>query len=445
MFNYIECENFMSLKNIRFSFEGKNNKPKKMIFLYGENGAGKSNVISVFSFLKDTIQNLMLRNKIQDIISQLKSDDDEIETSDNLIELIKSNYPTMKELIQKYKMIGSTGNLKVKYGFQLNGVDGEYEIITDNEVIVKERLYYIVNKKRGDLFSITKDNIYISDYTVPNIKYRNSVIDDIKKYWGQHTLLGIIANYYEVSNKNYINGEFSRNLIDVFGFFFGTSVDIKGSSGYIGTSHEIFGQITNGTIDKSEEYELNSLEILIRDIFTNLYSDIKDIYYVRKDNDNKIEYKLYVKKLVGGEILNIDFKLESTGTKRILELIPMFVEGIKGNTVIVDEIDTGIHDLMMKGILNALNEAIQGQIIVTTHNTLLMDSLPSESVYFININQDGEKKILCLDDYERIQPNHSVRNRYLKGTYDGIPYINDIDFDEIVYDYESRLKESKKR
>ncbi len=71
-----------------------------------------------------------------------------------------------------------------------------------------------------------------------------------------------------------------------------------------------------------------------------------------------------------------------------------------------------------------------GQLIFTTHNTLLLEAINPDSVYIINIDSEGNKEVSCCSDYDckRIQKTNNLRNMYLKGMFGGIPYSTDIDF-----------------
>ena len=51
MFTYVHLKNFKSFGNIYFNLLNKYNIPKKMSIVYGENGIGKSNLVSAFYFL----------------------------------------------------------------------------------------------------------------------------------------------------------------------------------------------------------------------------------------------------------------------------------------------------------------------------------------------------------------------------------------------------------
>jgi len=49
------------------------------------------------------------------------------------------------------------------------------------------------------------------------------------------------------------------------------------------------------------------------------------------------------------------------------------------------------------------------------------------------VDENANKKLLALNKFEgRVHPNLSIRKRYLKGLYGGIPFPMDIDFNELI-------------
>lgn len=77
---------------------------------------------------------------------------------------------------------------------------------------------------------------------------------------------------------------------------------------------------------------------------------------------------------------------------------------------------------------------MKGQIIITTHNTMLLESeLPKDSMYVFNVDSNSNKELLPISTFEeRIHPNLNMRKRYLKGMYGGIPSMMDVDFSELL-------------
>ena len=67
MLTYIKLKNFKSFSNIMFDLRGKGGIPKKMVFVYGENGAGKSNLISSMLFLSKTIVSIKNQARLKNL------------------------------------------------------------------------------------------------------------------------------------------------------------------------------------------------------------------------------------------------------------------------------------------------------------------------------------------------------------------------------------------
>lgn len=130
--------------------------------------------------------------------------------------------------------------------------------------------------------------------------------------------------------------------------------------------------------------------------------------------------------------------MESAGTRKIVNMLPLFMSAVRGGIICIDEIDSSIHDLMMAAIIDNLEESIEGQCIATTHNTILMEKLAPKFVYIISIDSDGEKQIVSVDAYkQRTQRNHNMRIKYLRGDYYGVPYTGHVDFEDIAEELNS--------
>ena len=89
-------------------------------------------------------------------------------------------------------------------------------------------------------------------------------------------------------------------------------------------------------------------------------------------------------------------------------------------------IDKGFNNLSSENSLNLR------QLIFTTHNTLLQNSISPKYLYIINSNAEGEKEIFNITEFERIQSNHNITKRYLDGLYGGVPIPSYFDFQDIV-------------
>ena len=123
MFEYVKLKNFKSFGNIEFNLLDRNNQPKKMILIYGENGIGKSNLASAFFMLSETLRTMDVR----DIMESLLADDaDRLNNSEELKKYFRMRYKDIETLIRENKTVASTDPMLIEFGFRINGKSGKY-------------------------------------------------------------------------------------------------------------------------------------------------------------------------------------------------------------------------------------------------------------------------------------------------------------------------------
>ena len=437
MIRYVKLENYKSLVNLEVNFMKKKNEPKNIVVIYGENGIGKSNFANSFYTLNETMSTMSSIEMLKQLLEKPNENNKDM-YDDFTTKYIKTRFKDIKMIINDCKTIDSKDNMILEYGFMYNNKNGIYHIEMDNEEIVRERLEYVVNKNQTYFFDINKDNTKVNPNIFIDKDYYNEFLDLLDKYWGKHSFLSILSYEIEDKKNGYINKKISKNLYTVLAYLKTICTKIKGGNhtefGIIGTKHNLIYNLEEGKISLKREKELNNNEYLLNEIFTTLYSDFKKVYYKKTIEDNYIIYKLYSKKMIYGKIMDVDFSLESTGAQNILALIPYLISACEGQTVIIDELDTGIHDLLVKNLLECIVKYVKGQLIITTHNTMLIDSsIPNEDIYVFNANSKAFKELIAITDFDgRIHKNNSPRKKYLSGLYGGIPMFTDIDFDDIL-------------
>lgn len=437
MIRYVKLVNYKSLVNFYVDFMKTKTAPKKLVLIYGENGIGKSNFANSFYTLNETMRTMSSIEMLKRLIEK-KEDTKTNKYRDFIENHIKNNFKDINMIIKDCKTIDSNDNLLMEFGFICNKKNGIYRIEMNNEEIISEKLEYVINKNQTCFFDISKNNIKVNSSIFTDKNYYNEFLELIDKYWSKHSFLSILSYEIEDKKKGYINKRISKNLYNVLLYLKTICTKIRGGNhsefGIIGTNHNLIDELENGRIPIKDEKELNKNEYLLNEIFTTLYSDIKSIYYKRTKEDNYIKYKLFSKKMIYGKIMDVDFSLESTGTQNILDLIPYLISVCEGQTVIIDELDAGIHDLLVKNLLECISKYVRGQLLITTHNTMLIDSsIPHENIYIFNVNSKAEKELIAITDFDgRIHKNNSPRKKYLSGVYGGIPMFNDIDFEELI-------------
>ncbi|MEI0517286.1 AAA family ATPase [Brachyspira murdochii] len=443
MFTYVKLKNYKSLVDFEVDLTSSKNNPKKMIIIYGENGAGKSNFINAFFTLFETLNTKI---NVDEFNTRISDFDKMINNNENnkslkiIINLLKEKFKTLDSIIKENKTICSKDNMILEFGFKLNGKNGVYYIETNNESIVKEKLEYVLEKNKTKYFELypnSKDN-YINQSLFKSDKYLNEIKDLVDKFWGKHSFLSILLFEQEDKTKKYISKNINNNIFDIIKYFLSMSIYIKNGGNTekrkISIDKKFISIMNNGAIKIDEEEKLNHTENVLNNFFTSIYSDIKKVYYKREIKDNKINYNLFIKKQIYGKIIDIKFKLESTGTQKLLDLFQLIISSTKKNSIVaIDELDSGIHDLLTASLLESLFSNIKGQFILTTHNTTILESdIKKECIYIFNIDSEGKKILVPITDYEKEHPNINFRKRYLKGIYYGIPIVSDIDFKDIL-------------
>ncbi|MBO5176681.1 MAG: AAA family ATPase [Lachnospiraceae bacterium] len=436
MFTYIKLKNFMSFKDVEVDFRSGSKGAKKFISIYGENGSGKSNFVNAINLLyksADSFRTLGVDEKIKELVSGKEFPEDLLEFLINDVNILK--------YVKTCRMLECEEDTSVEYGFRYKGYEGYYSFsFTDR--FVHEKLYYYTGKQRGVLFEVNcaEDGTITPEFSAKifqNKKVQEELRDELDKYWGKHTLLSILTKERREKNEQYIKTNYLKYLFYIIDMLEDTAIHYNSTSliGYEIDAREpknLLQNLKEGKINLAEEELLNRSERILRDFFTQAYADIKDVFYERRVEETEIYYKLYVKKMIGEKVRTVDFGRESGGTQKILEIVRALLGAFCGVTVVYDEIDNGIHDLLLKNIIMSMMDDITGQLIITTHNTFLLESIDIKSAYIINVDYQGNKEIKSLDKYPRIQGTNNPRRMYLKGLFGGVPMTDTLDYEAIL-------------
>ena len=123
------------------------------------------------------------------------------------------------------------------------------------------------------------------------------------------------------------------------------------------------------------------------------------------------------------------FQFDSTGTKKITAIASFVVEALRrGQTLIVDELDSSLHFKLTRAIAalfnNELNET--AQLIFTLHDISLLDCknlFRKEQIWFVNKTEDGSE-LYPLSRYtaeQGVRETSDIIEKYKKGIFASIP------------------------
>ena len=133
-----------------------------------------------------------------------------------------------------------------------------------------------------------------------------------------------------------------------------------------------------------------------------------------------------------GREVEFELEHESDGTKRILDLLPAFVDlaNVSGDHVyVIDEIDRCLHTYaarrLVKTFLDCCTNETRGQLLATTHDVGLMSQslLRRDEMWLAERNGDEVSEISAVSDFSEARKDTDLRRSYLTGRMGGLPSI----------------------
>ncbi len=130
----------------------------------------------------------------------------------------------------------------------------------------------------------------------------------------------------------------------------------------------------------------------------------------------------------------VKFKLmeESAGSQRVVDLLPAFLdlsgEGSR-RVFVIDELDRSLHPLLTRKLLEAYlgscSTQSRAQLLLTTHDLLLMDQelLRRDEIWVTERDGSGASDLFSFSEYEDVRYDKDIRKSYLQGRLGGIPRI----------------------
>ena len=441
MFTKITLENFRSFDHIVFDLTEKGNVPKHLAVLYGENGAGKSNLMSAFVLLPELTRTMDVRDAYERLLTRDAIFQDE-KMEKVMREQMRHSLRDMSAIIKDYRMIDCEDPIVAEYEFNINGNNGCYRVEFGQDEIVHERLEYVLNRRRGLYFDCSSDGILINDTVIQGTNGKDFLVDvkeTAKRYWGKHSLLAILL--YEMKDKSNAFGRdnVTENFNTVLREFRGLSCAVSmGNKSWEGLSSklQVLKRPLQGHLSLRRETELDYASDFFTQLFTSVDLSVRKIFYKKEFHDDEIYYKLIEEKYIAGNYRRIDFERESAGNCQLLNISCYLLTACMGGVVILDEAEANIHDLLFQKLLEEIRPILKGQVIMTTHNTMLMEaSFAREATYILSVDPDNpsDKKIRCISDYrKRTYAANNIRNKYLNCEYCGVPELRQTEFQESI-------------
>lgn len=125
-----------------------------------------------------------------------------------------------------------------------------------------------------------------------------------------------------------------------------------------------------------------------------------------------------------------DLMDESGGTRNLLFLTGPVLDILnKGLTLVVDELDTSLHTLLVREIVRLFHRpelnASGAQLVFTTHDTALLDAyglFRRDQIWLVEKDQNQASKLFSLLAFSP-RKNEALERGYLDGRYGGVPFL----------------------
>ena len=376
------CSNFKSIKEkVTFSAIATDNiKNEKYLkkfddfrilhtsVIYGQNGAGKSNIFKGIGFMRDLVIKSR-ENRPGEVLKQ----------------------PTHKMAHDKK----SEFNMQ----FIINDIRYVYGFVLKDNLVDEEYLYYFEDKNAMKVFERKEGEVCFGEKFEEN----KVLLEIIENEIGDNKLL--LSCIGDKSDICEINNAF---------LFFKEYLVIQNSD--VKTERKNCIKVM---------MESEKMRELIISVFRELDSDIKDIK-IESSGENLDDKGIRIK-FVYDEFETDLYKEESTGINKLFDLVLPIVESfINGKVMIVDEIELNLHRNIAYKIISLFNTHLpnnSAQLIFTSHDISLLslNLFRNDQIWFAQLGKDRATELYSLVEIKNIRADENIAKGYIMGRYGAVP------------------------
>lgn len=186
---------------------------------------------------------------------------------------------------------------------------------------------------------------------------------------------------------------------------------------------------------------------LVLDMIKEMDLDIEDF---RVEESEGAPLEIYTKHVVDGYSEELTLAEESSGTKKLFNLLPFIAMSlIIGTTLVIDELDAKIHPQLLKHIIGMFSDMSinknKAQLIFTSHDLSTMNSevFRRDEIWFVAKGKAQNSKLYSLVEFktgngEIVRADAKYDKQYLEGKYGADPYLQRIIDWRIIGDKEEK-------
>jgi len=373
--------------------------------VYGPNAAGKSNLVQAIAFMK------------RFVLSSAKEsqEGEKIDATQFLFNRQSSQNPS------EFEVLFIQDGIRYQYGFAVNAkrVTGEW-------------LFAYPEGRGQKWFERNYD-----PETQKDVWYFGPKFTGRRKVWQEATR----SNALFLSTAIQLNNE---QLKPVFNWF-----DHK--LHVIDQGGNLHPGFSTSECEKEEKKKkilkfMNAADLSITDIFLEKKEfSTKDLPAEMPQNiKEEISKELDGKKLTSlffmhpssdtGKDVALEFEEESAGSRKLFAMAGPWLDVLDNGLVLfVDELDTSLHPLLVRFLLNLFHNPEtnrhNAQLVFTTHDTTVLDQtlMRRDQVWFVEKDAENATRLYPLSDYKP-RKGEALQKGYLYGRYRALPFTGELRF-----------------
>lgn len=181
--------------------------------------------------------------------------------------------------------------------------------------------------------------------------------------------------------------------------------------------------------DLREDLERGVTEEKVAHVQTDQYERM----LVSRKNGRMVTQRLVtVRAQSDGDEIQFELRDESDGSRRIIDLLPAFIDLWSKDSqrvYIIDEIGRSLHPLLIRRLMEVYLDACDAdhrtQLILTTHDVSLMDQrlFRRDEMWAAERDHDGATTLISFGDFEDMRHDKDIRKSYLYGRLGGTPTL----------------------
>lgn len=325
---------------------------------------------------------------------------------------------------EPYRLAAANKNAPVKFEIEFFNHDQVrylYSVVFDREQIIEEILDYYPSRQKANLFTRTATD------TWETISFGGRYKGGVKRipFFRNNSYLSkagenagasdIIRSVYKYMKRNLVHLQAEQDIYHT---------SLFGDKDLIAKTARFLARIDTGIADiqtrvNEKKVDLGFFEKFPKEVREMLEKKVREEY-------------LFAHRSETDELELFEQELESSGTQKLFNLIPLLIGAFAGgNVLIVDELDRSFHPHIAEMIIKLFNDPAvntnHAQLIFSTHNTSLMtpEKLRRDQIWFSEKTQ-GATVLYSLDHFDKskVKSNSPFADWYNAGRFDAIPTLD---------------------